>query len=259
MTEPMNDAFQKLFPPSAEFSETDYLAFLSQRVPRELDKQLTHDAHPDLMMDEYVEVADLVRPLLRRSFPSDCASHSIAIFRLAGILEYTLSGYTIALSEDRNHDDPYKQIYIASFYLHCCLNGAITGRECVGALLVLVKAAKQLDLDGQFQVSRFIGSLVPIAPRANVSGPAPLSSILIALSVITAGIISSLSMLVEHAMREEDFAQDWKKEEQEFREGYPCLDSMKALRQLVSVSLGASDLQQIADRFREAGRPEETE
>ena len=251
---PMNDAYHRLSSNPGGFTETDYLAFLARRVPQDLGEQLTRDAHPELMLDEYVETVDLMRPLSSHSFPADCDSRVVAVFRLAGILEYTLSRYILDIEKGAHHADPYKQVYIASFYLYCCLRGAIRGREYVGALLVLVKAAGQVELEGQLQVSRFLGSLIPLIPGADVADPAPLSSILIALSLIGATIVSDLSVRAERAMCEEGFVQAWTREQEEFEEGYPCLDAMKALRQVVSDFFGASGkVEQIAFRFREAG------
>jgi hypothetical protein len=250
----MNDAYQALFPEAGGFSEADYLAFLSQRVPECVDEQLTRDAHPDLMLDDFVSVSDLMRPLSSRSFLADRVPRSTAAFRLVGILEYTLVGYELKIERNANRDDPYKHIYVASFYLRSCMQGDVSSDVYVAALLVLVEAAAQIDIEGRLQVSRFIGSLIPVLPHARVADPAPLSTALIALSLVTVSMVSDISSITEIAMREEGFAQAWRKEEEDAGdEGHPILEAMTALRQSVVTSFGASGkVEQIANRFREA-------
>lgn len=249
----MNGAYERLFPTPSGFDESEYLAFLSRRAPQDLSEQLTHDAHPELMLDDHVEVADLTRPLSSRSFLADSGSPSTPILRLAGILEYTLSGYALAIRENAHRTDPYKQIYIASFYLHCCLQGPVRSREYVSALLVLVEAAADVALEGQLQVSRFIASLIPKVPKASVADPTPLSTALIALSLIAVNTVGDLSLLTERAMHDEHFTEAWTKEEEECEEGDPSLDAMKALRRAGSAFFAVSGkVEQIAERFRKA-------
>lgn len=63
---------------------------------------------------------------------------------------------------------------------------------------------------------------------------------IIALSLIAAGMLGQLSVLAERAMSEEEFTWKCAKEGEEWEEGHPCLDAMKALRRLVSDFFGAS-------------------
>lgn len=212
----MNAGYEKLLLPPNAFNEAEYLSFLSRRVPRDLAEQLTRDAHPELLLDEYVGVADLMRPLLSHVFLEDCDYRSTRFFRLATILEYTLSGYALDIEHERSRAEPYKQIYIASFYLYCCLHGAYRSREYLPTLLVLVNAVKQVDLDGQLQVIRFLGSMTPLVPGASVADPAPLSCMFIASSLILANTLTEISLLAEHAMGEEGFLEAWRKEENEY-------------------------------------------
>ena len=251
----MNDADGRLFPKVSGFSEADYLTFLSGHVPKDIPDQLTHDAHPDLWLDPYVEVADLTRPLLWRSFPLDCRSRSTAIFRLAGVLEHTVLGYFLFGKED----DPYKQIYVASYYLYVCLHGVKRCRHYTEALVVLARAASRGGFEGRLHVCRFIGSLVPLLETASVADPTPMSSALTALSTILGGIVDDVSAVAERALREDEFIRAWRKEEEDYGKDAPWVTAVESLKQLVSDMFGQSGkLRLVADRFRELWEEEQT-
>jgi hypothetical protein len=227
----MNDAAGPLIPTPRRFSAAEYLTYLSLCVPRDLAEQLTRDADPDLRIDEYVEVDDLIRPLSSHSFPAECERRTVGVFRLASILEHTIIGYSLDVENGVGRHDPYKQIYVASLYLYCCLHGAMRSRFYVDALLVLTAAGRQMDLEGRLQVGCFLGSLFPILPRASVADPSPRSTMLIALSALIGSLFDDVRVLTDRTMREEDFARVWQTEA-----GTPCIDhpSLGAMKMLLN-------------------------
>ena len=246
----MENIFQMFLSTQASFSETDYLAFLSKRVPQDLAEQLTRDANPDISISKYINVNDLVRSLSSYSFPAGPKQNSINVNRLADMLDYTIIGYFLDLVNHHEQHNPYKQVYVVSLYLHSCIHGEMRSSIYVGALLVLAKACRQLDFEARLQISRFIGSLVLIIKQKYVSDPAPISIILVILTTIFAGIVCDINSLIEHAMREEDFAGEWRKAEVEYEDKDLSLDEIRALRQSLSEFFGISEkLQEIAKNF----------
>ena len=106
-----------LFPAAGSFVQADYLAFLSQRVPKDIGKQLNDDGQPDLGWSKSIGIDDLMRPLSSHSFPSR------ELREMAGILSYTIICYRNVLEEQPARHDPYKLIYAISLYLHCFVRG----------------------------------------------------------------------------------------------------------------------------------------
>jgi len=246
----MSDVYQRLFPSPGHFSEADYLGFLSSRMPEDLAQQLTRDANPDLTLDKYINVSDLMRPLSHDSFATDHISGANAIFHLLGILEHTLTGYVLRIEKMRSGGDPYKQIYLASFYLSCCLRRGLSCDYYVYALLVLTNAALQTCLEGQLQVSRFIASLIPVISGASVWDATPVSMALFALSLVIANTANDVSLLAELAMLDERFTEEWTKEEESERP-HPSFKAKKALQRIANEFFGSGGrLEKVAERLR---------
>ncbi len=249
----MNEQYDRLFPLEGAFSEREYLVFLSQRVPKDLGDQLTRDAHPDLMIDKYVELADLLRPLSTYSFPEDCDSCSDAVFRLAGILEYALSGYALRIRKGRGGShDPFKEIYVVSLFLYCCMHGAMKASMYPSALLVLVAATARVDMGSRFQVCGFLASLVPLVTRKRIHDPAPRSCGLIGFALTVGMILCDLMAVAEREIQEEDFVPAWQEYERNWQ-GSVSLTAMQLFRSSLAEQFGASGtLSELGDRLRRA-------
>ncbi len=244
-----NNLGDTLFPAAGSFVEADYLAFLAQRVPKDIGTQLNGDGQPDLGWSKSIGIDDLMRPLSSHSFPSR------ELREMACILSYTIHCYMHALKEQPARDDPYKLIYAISLYLHCFVRGQ--GPEAgayMTALGILADVSARLDLETRLQVCRFLGSLVPTicAEATTVSAllnePAPASSALVALSLIVSSIVSDLSVMAENTMEGESVSSTWAAEA-----AYPTTSSYQGiclLRRCGSEMYGSSGkMRQVADRF----------
>lgn len=240
----MNALFQRLFSVGAAYDEASYLEFLSSHVPNDLAKQLEYDAAPELQLNEYVGVEDLMQPLALHAFPKDWDSRPKLAFRVASLLEWIIVGY----SPSEEAINPYKQTYVASYYLYLCFYRKMTGLQYLNALLLLVQAAPEMTLEGQFQVCRLLGALIPEIPIASVVDPTPLSSASTALSLIVANILGDISEVAEVARREEDFEAAWRVEAEEESMKFGV---MKKLAHQGSVAFGATGkVRRAADRFQ---------
>ncbi len=222
-----------LFATSGGFIEADYLGFLAQRVPKDIAAQLFDDGQPDIGMQsetvdvadlarpQTVDVADLVRPLSARAFPTE------KLLEAALLLDEIAIGYEIGL-DDGSKDDPYKVIYAASLLLYCRTYAAWVseGMAYMRALRVVATVSLKLDFESRLQVSRFLGSLVPMLPSGSAEEDqedaplssllltpsfedAPLSSLLLTLSVIVGSVVSDLSIFAERTMKSERIEQAW--------------------------------------------------
>lgn len=237
------------------FCEADFLAYLSQRVPTDIAEQLRRDAHPDLKADEFVDLTDLTRPLSEHCFLSEARCCREVRVHLTFILEYTLTGYTIHILDGDDQGSPYKWIYVAVFHLYCSMREAVRSREYVSALLVIERAASQIDLEGQLHVSRFLAWLIRVIPKGSVADPTPVSSAVLALSLVLANCMNNLLGLAEQSVAEERFAQSWEKEFLTLiDERTMSMNAMIVLRRLLSENFRVSGrVEQCAARLRRLG------
>lgn len=245
----INNLGNTLFPAAGSFVEADYLAFLAQRVPKDIETQLNSDGQPDLGWSKSISIDDLMHPLSSHSLPSR------ELQETASILSYIIHCYMHALKEQPARHDPYKLIYAISLYLHCFVRGQ--GPEAgayTAALAILADVSARLDLETRLQVCRFLGSLVPTiyAEATTVSAllnePTPASSIVLALSIIASSVVSDLSVTTENTMKSESVGSAWAAEE-----AYPTTSSYQGIlimKRLVSEMYGPSGkVRQVADRF----------
>lgn len=203
-----------LFPSTSGFIEADFLAYIAERVPPDIRDQLSRDASGELQLKELigrpVRVDDFVLALSLRRFPT--RDTCVSPIDLTSMLDWILLGYNMDLTEDRFRHDPYKLIYVATLYLHCYLHLSSSG-GFLYPLKVLVIACARLDMEGRLQVSRFLGSLIPILNQRYVCEAAPSSAVVIAMSIILADVVSDLGRLAQHCARTEGTNILWKREE----------------------------------------------
>lgn len=256
--EGINEICKMFFKESNEKADADYLAFLAKKVPKDLDEQLQCDGAPDLSASKEIDVTDLMRPLSSLAFPTD------KLGEFNSIMEYIVISLGTSILEYPNSDDPYKVIYAASLYIYCNLCGpnALETQVYFDALAILASICIRLDLETRLQVIRFLGAFVPImrseldkmalpiSKHHNDYVPvalAPLSSILIAMSVIVSSILNDLSLAAENTMKSERIRFAWSKEETATNTTYELI---AILRQLIFEMYGISGkVRQSADRF----------
>ena len=230
-----------LFPVHAGFAAADYLSFLAKRVPKDLANQLDLDGQPDIgMPSETVTAADLVKPLSSGVFPTDNLS------AMTSLLGYILIGYGFELAENPSDVDPYKVIYAGSLYLHCFVSGggAPPASGYPGGIHVLVTASLKLDVPSRLQVCRFLGSLVPMLPPGSTDEPAPLSGLLLGLSLIIGSILGDVSVFTERVIKSEFLETD-----EEYMREY-AFEEFAVLKKLLVDVFGVSGkLREGADRF----------
>jgi hypothetical protein len=259
--ESMNDICKILFKEPNCIPYADILAFLAKRVPVDIAEQLDCDGHPDLYLSESVNVTDLILPLSSFAFPTD------KIGDLNSILEYIVIIYKNRNIKDPKIDDPYKIIYASSLYLYCNLFGPNTLETQVyfDALGLLVRNCVQLDFETRLQVIRFLGCLVPrmqseldkmALPKSNNHDDyvpvdlAPMSSILIIISLILSSMLNDLSLAAENSMKSERIRLAWREVEVANNSTYELI---LFLRKLISDMYGLSGtVRQSADRFIKA-------
>jgi len=236
-----------LFPINVGSVAADYLAFLAERVPQDVAEQLYRDGQPDIGMPaQTVDVTDLVRPLSSGTFPAEKLAH------ITGLLGYIVTSHEIGFDENRSGDDPYKMIYAASLYLYCFISGGgvPTASGYLAAIRIMATVSLKLDLQSRLQVCRFLASLVPMLPSGSTDERAPLSSLLLTLSVIVGSIVSDLGMFAEHTMKNEHIGQEWRKEQEAEEAGEPACHRIVVLKQLLLEMFGASGkVRESADRF----------
>lgn len=247
------DSRNMLFSMSSGFVEADYLGFLAQRVPKDITDQLYGDGQPDIgMLAQTVDVTDLVRPLSSKAFPAE------KLADIAGLLGYIVIGHEIGVDENQSEDDPYKMIYAASLYLYCFIRGGgvPVASGYLSAIRIIAAVSSKLDLESRLQVCRFLASLVPMLPSGSTDEDAPLSSLLLTLSIIVGGIVSDLSVFAEHTMKSEHIEQAWSESQewiasQETAEAWKSIyNRISAIKQLLLEMYGASGMvRQGADRF----------
>ena len=109
---------ERLFPIHTGFVAADYLAFLAERVSKNLARQLDFDGQPDIgMPSQTVKVADLMKPLSSGVLPTDKFSD------MTDLLGYVLMSYGDGPEKKSNNVYLYKVIYVSSLYLHCFVSG----------------------------------------------------------------------------------------------------------------------------------------
>jgi hypothetical protein len=250
-----DDLWRLLYRTAEAFSEGDYLSFLGERVPRDIEERLDRNSQPDLSLSKAINIADLMRPLSVHSFPSD-----ELFYEVADVLSHTLYGYQGDLADDSKNHDSYELVYVASLYLHCYIRGH--GKPHCGpftfALSALANTCARLDLQTRLQVSWFLSSLLPALRTGGIGDYAPLSSALITVSLILGSVIDHLAVLAFDAMRHEGIEQAWREEEGEMRA--PCHDAISDLKRSISAAFGVrGHLRRSADRFLPAIREEDKE
>lgn len=233
-----------LFPAHGGFATKDYLAFLAQRVPKNLADQLDHDGQPDIGMPcQTITVRDLVEPLSSGVFPTDNLDD------FTNLLGYVLICQQIDLDEKNPAEgDLYKMIYSGSLYLHCFVGGGglPPASGYPGGINVLVTASLRLDVFSRLQVCRFLASLVPVLPVGSTDEPAALSCLLLGLSLIIGSILGDVGVFTEHVMKSEFLAP-----EAEFREF--AFEEIVHIKKLLVDVFGASGrVRHAADRFMAA-------
>jgi hypothetical protein len=237
-----------LFPTTQMFREVDYLSFLAERLPTDIADQLNRDAQPDLSLNRVIDIADLVRPLSAGAFPSD------KLYDITDVLSFTLMVYQGKLGEsDSAKPHPFKVIYGASLYLHCLIHGH--GKPRHGAFTValgmLANTCVRLDLQTRLQVSRFLGSLLPVMRTEDIWEYAPLSSVLALVCIIVGSILDQLAVLTGETMKSEDIGKAWKEVEGEERA--PSDEAISDLKRLISEMFGPQGrVRQSADQLLSA-------
>jgi hypothetical protein len=235
---------KSLFPRDATSIAADYLAFLAERVPGDLADQLYRDGGTEFTLpSKPMDVAELVRPLLSQAFPCE------NLCEIANILGFIVTIHRIGIDKNADAEDPYKVLYAASLYLYCFLgnDGVPEHSGYAVSIRMMTVAALRLDLQGRLQVCRFLASLVPMFPPIDSTDePAPLSCLLVAISVVLGSIVCEASVFAEQAMQAECVEQNW-------RPGgtsEPEFEDVSALMQMLFKMHGPSgEVRQAADRL----------
>lgn len=236
------------------FCETELLEYIAHRVPKDLELQLMRDAHPELVLDTYVKMPELIFPLSERRFFGVRAVDKTARLRLIWILEYVIMGYAFQVEKGLDEGDPYKNMYVAVFYLCGCVLEGTRSREYTRAILVLERAASHVDMEGKFHVCQFLTWLISVISEPNVADPTPRSTAMLALSLVVASCLSNAIAAAERSTRQEDFVQAWNNEREEFGEDAMSLHAMAMIRKRVFDTFGVSGMiNQFAGRFRDLG------
>lgn len=232
--------------------DADYLAFLAERVPKDLVDQLHDDGQPDIDLAR-ISPASLVDPLSSGVFPED----EKVRWELENLLRYLTWGYDV--SEQRNEpEDPYKVVYAMSLYLHCYILG---GKDpppdpYLTALRLLVTACTKLDFQTRLQVCRFLGSRITMLPPAPYDYVGAVSGLVWAMAMILGSLVDDLAAFAAAAAKEEAVEAKWHR-------GEEFLDPVrvKKIEQLLREMYGAGGrVRQAADRLVAAlGGPENAE
>jgi len=252
----MNDTASMMFPIDADSVAADYLTFLVERVPKDLADQLDRDGQPDIgMPSETTDAADLVRPLSVGAFPTDKLRDVAAI--LGGIvIKYVIKQEIrlgrIGLTGELDDDDPYKMIYAASLYLYCFIRGGglPPASGYLDAIRIVATIPLKLDVHSRLQIARFLASLVPMLPSDATDEPAPLSTLLLALSLVLGSVLSDLGVFAEQTIKSEHLLDAWTKEQAAEAASGLSYNRIAFLKDLLSDMHGLSGkVRQSADRF----------
>lgn len=213
----------RLFDPESRLNISDYLAFLAERVPSDLEDRILDDAQPDISMpSQTVTVTDIVRPLSSGELPV------ANLARLTGLLGYLVIGYDIRLSkgncddtrlsadhrQSADNDNVYKFLYVASLYLYCFVRGGGVppASGYLHGIRVMALTAMKLDVQSRLAVCRFIAFLVPMLPCGSTDEPAPLSNLLFLLSLVIGSILGDMAPLLKNTSASEELVREWEEE-----------------------------------------------
>ena len=232
---------ERLFSVHTGFVAADYLAFLAERVSKNLARQLEFDGQPEIgMPSQTVKVADLIKPLSSGVFPTD------KLYDMTDLLGYILMCYGDSPEKRSNEAYLYKVLYVGSLYLHCFVSGG-GGPPTSGYLLgikTMVTVSLKLDVQSRLQVCSFLSFLVPKLPAGSTDEPAPLSSLLLGVSLIIGSILSDVGVFTEHVMKGEFLAQ----EDEMIREW--AFEDLAILKNMLLDQFGVSGkVRKVVDKF----------
>ena len=232
--------------------DADYLAFLAERVPKDLVKQLYEDALPDIYLDRRPPET-LVEPLSSGVFPQDENER----WEIENLLRYVTWGYD--LSEQRGeYEDPFKVVYAMSLYLHCYILGSKDPPPdpYLTALRLLVTAAGKLDFQTRLQVCRFLGSRITMLPPDPNDYVGAVSGLVWAIAVLLGSLVENIAAFGEAIANEENIKEKWHQGEE-----YMDPERVKKIEQLLREMYGAQGrVLRAADRLVSAlGGPDNAE
>ncbi|WP_460182207.1 hypothetical protein [Thermopirellula anaerolimosa] len=189
--------------------DADYLAFLAERVPKDLVEQLHGDGQPEIDLDR-IPPASLVEPLSSGVFPRDEKERR----ELEQLLWHMVFYYLID-EEKGTIVDPYKLVYAMSLYLHCYILGGKDPPPDVylDALRLLVTACAKLDFQTRLHVCRFLGSRITMLPPDPWDAVGAVSGLVWAIAVVLGSLVEDLAVFAEAAAREEAIEQKWHPDE----------------------------------------------
>lgn len=228
--------------------DADYLAFLAERVPKDLVHQLHDDAQPDIDLDR-IRPETLVEPLSCGSFPQDEEERRD--------IEQLLNFVTYCYEEvfEREVLDPYKVVYAMSLYLHCYILGwkDPPPNPYLTALRLLVTAAMKLDYQTRLQVCRFLGSRVMMLPPDPNDAVGAVSGLVWAIAVLLGSLVEDVAAFGEAIAKEEAIEEKW-----HLGEKYLDPERVKKIERLLRDMYGPGGrVRHAADRFvRALGGPE---
>ena len=185
--------------------DADYLAFLAERVPKDLMEQLYHDAMPDIYLDRR-PAETLVEPLSSGMFPEDKTER----WDIENLMRYVTWNYEN--SERRGEEeDLYKVLYAMSLYLHCYVLGYKDPPPdpYLTALRLLVTAAMKLDFQTRLQVCRFLGSRVTMLPPDPNDCVGAVSGLVWAIAVLLGSVVEDIAAFGEAIAGEEAIKEKW--------------------------------------------------
>lgn len=153
-----------------------------------------------------------MRPLVSMSFPED------RVVELADMLDHIVVDESIGFRRSTTEHDPYKIIYTSSLYLYSYFKAGGVPEEgpCLFALAMIAKVSTGLDIETRAQVCRFLGSLIEMAAATHTEYDlAPISTVLIALNIISGSLVRDVSTAAAATMRSERLVLTWSQRERE--------------------------------------------
>ncbi|ASV75579.1 hypothetical protein THTE_2977 [Thermogutta terrifontis] len=210
--------------------DADYLAFLAERVPKDLVKQLYEDALPDIYLDRRPPET-LVEPLSSGVFPQDEKER----WEIENLLRYVTWNYDTS-ERWGEYEDPFKIVYSMSLYLHCYILGYKDPppNPYLTALRLLVTAAGKLDFQTRLQVCRFLGSRITMLPPDPNDCVGAVSGLVWAIAVLLGSLVENVAAFGEVIANEENIKEKWHKGEE-----YMDPERVKKIEQLLREMYGA--------------------